>query len=391
MTRSPTAPRPAASARAAFLKAVAASGVGASARDLARLLDDLSPDASAAEAAHRLVVRGELTRFQADRLLAGKTGGLTLGPYLILEPLAKTGDGLAFKARHRLMDRLVSVWLPAPGGDPGRWDARLEAARLAARLAHPHILGVLDVNREADRPYVVTEYVDGAGLDAVARLAGRLPASRACDLVRQVALALAHAHGMGVAHGRLSAAAVRVGRPGGGGPERMAVKLDGFAGDRPAAATPADDLHALGALLADLLAGREAGPVPDDTPPAVADLIVALGDRDPARRPAAAVVAERLALLCETDFDLETVGFDLPAAGPPPGSLADGYLSGLYATPPPPGGCPFADLMAAQPAGPASLARVATAAGDRRRLLLTVAGLAAAVTAATVAVVAAML
>ena len=379
MTR-PPATEPVVLSRPSFLSLVASSGVGPSARDLIRLLDDLPPDATAAAAAHRLVVRGALTKFQSDRLLAGRADGLTLGPYLILEPLGQEAGGRTFRARHKVMDRLVCVWVSA--ADNPRRNEHLEAARKAARLAHPHVLTVLDVN-PVGRATVVTEYVDGARLDAVVRLAGRLAVGRACDLLRQITLGLAHAHENGVCHGRLTAEAVLVGRPGGGGPEgRMAVKLTGFAG------TPADadavftDLSALGQVGRHLLAGK-----PDTPPPVLPlELTKLLGELAGRQPPTAAEAADRLTPFADPDF--EVVEFDMPAAGSASGSLAVGYLSGIKAAPPEEP-CPFADLLADQPTDAGGVTRAERVGGDR--LMLTVAGVAACVSLVVMLLVGAML
>ncbi len=379
MTRPPPA-KPVPLTRPSFLSLVVSSGVGPSARDLVQLLDDLPPDATAAAAAHRLVVRGVLTRFQSDRLLAGRADGLTLGPYLILEPLGQEAGGRTFRARHTVMDRLVCVWVSA--ADNPRRQVHLEAARKAAKLAHPHVLMVLDVN-PVGRATVVTEYVDGAGLDAVVRLAGRLPVGRACDWLRQIALGLAHAHENGVCHGQLTAAAVLVGRPGGGGPEgRMAVKLTGFAGSPADADTVAADLSALGQVGRHLLAGK-----PGTPPPVLPlELTKLLGELAGRRPPTAAEAADRLTPLADTDFGI--VEFDMPAVVPPSESLAVGYLSGIHATPPGES-CPFADLLADQPTDAGSITRAERIGGNR--LMLTLAGVAACVSLVVVLLVAAML
>ncbi len=357
MTSLPTV-KPSAVSRPAFLAAVAASGIGPTARELVELLDDLPPHSPVAVAAHQLVVRGALTRFQADHLLAGKTAGLALGPYLLLEPVGEEDGGRLFRARHRVMDRLVGVWVSA-ADNPGR-AARLTAAHDAARLAHPHVLTVLDVHPHAARPYVVTEYVDGAGLDEVVRLAGRLPVGRACDLLRQVALGLAHAHERGVGHGRLTAESVRVGRPGGGGPEgRMVVKLAGFAGGPADGRTVCTDLLAFGRLAAHLFAGKPNVPVPAGLPPAVAGLVADLLNANPYRRPAAALVAERLAPFAD-------------AGAESPADIT----------------CPFADMVGDQPTDACAVTR-AVEIGRRPRLAAV--GVVVAVGLFTAALVAAML
>src|SRR5688500_12329162 len=72
-------------------------------RALAALPDD--PQGLAGE----LVRRGWLTPFQAELLLVGRGHELVLGQYTLLERLGEGGMGQVFKARHRLMDRVVAL------------------------------------------------------------------------------------------------------------------------------------------------------------------------------------------------------------------------------------------------------------------------------------------
>ena len=95
--------------RAGFLDAVRASGLLTD-EQFARAADDLPADArTGRDAAAALVAAGVLTRFQADRLLAGRTGGFVLGPYVIRGPVARGPGGRVFEALHRAMNRPVAL------------------------------------------------------------------------------------------------------------------------------------------------------------------------------------------------------------------------------------------------------------------------------------------
>ena len=61
-----------------------------------------------------LIEEGVLTRYQAKQLWAGKSRGLVLGQYRVLDELGKGGFGQVFKARHTLMDRVVAIKVISP-------------------------------------------------------------------------------------------------------------------------------------------------------------------------------------------------------------------------------------------------------------------------------------
>lgn len=327
----PHAP-PDAMTRDQFVAAVRACGVLGT-RQLARLDAALSPFLrSPREVADHLVREQLLSRFQAERLLAGRTDGFLIGPYAVLDYLGKTDASRAYKARHRTMNRLVEIQILVPeltATDDQR-TAVHAAARSAARLAHPNVITLLDVNAIGGRVYLVREYVDGTDLGAVAKGSGPLPVGRACEFVRQAALGLSHAHERDTVHGRLTPASVRIGRPGGTGPEQKpVVKVGGFGlgVDRvddgfeylapelfdPAAILSAEaDVYALGCVFHQALTGLPPHPAASyaaaerrrhaplqpvqylrpDLPAAVAAVLAAMLSNDPAARPPAAEVAE---------------------------------------------------------------------------------------------------
>src|SRR5262245_60680895 len=64
--------------------------------------------------AAELVLRGWLTKYQADQLLCGNGKSLVLGQYVLLERLGEGGMGQVFKAHHRLMRRVVALKIIHP-------------------------------------------------------------------------------------------------------------------------------------------------------------------------------------------------------------------------------------------------------------------------------------
>ena len=144
-----------------------------------------------------------LTEFQAGRIRGGKTSNLLLGNYRILDRLGAGGMGVVYKAEHRYLRRLVALKIqPCRGEDnPQALDRFLGEIRHVASLAHPNIVAALDagmIQTQEPEPqnwyYFVMEYVPGDNLDRFIRNRGPLSPAKACDLVCQVASALAEAH-----------------------------------------------------------------------------------------------------------------------------------------------------------------------------------------------------
>ncbi len=79
-------------------------------------------------------------------------------------------------------------------------DRFLREIHLTARLRHPHILPVYDSGDASGVLFYVTPLVEGGSLRDRLRREGRLPPAEAVRIAREVADALACAHGQGVIH-----------------------------------------------------------------------------------------------------------------------------------------------------------------------------------------------
>jgi serine/threonine protein kinase len=152
--------------------------------------------------ARALVEQGLLTRFQAERVLVGRTAGFHLGQYRILEEVGRGGMGRVFRSEHRTMKRIVALKvLTAELFKAERaLELFLHEVRAAARLVHPNIVTAYDANEVGGRYYLVLEYVDGPNLDQLVRKQGPLSVGLACDYVRQAASGLQCAHALGMLH-----------------------------------------------------------------------------------------------------------------------------------------------------------------------------------------------
>jgi serine/threonine-protein kinase len=149
-----------------------------------------------------LVETGHLTKFQAERLLAGRTDGFVMGQYRILDELGRGGMGRVFKAEHMSMGRVVAIKILSSELTKTERARQLfeREVKAAARLSHPNIVTAFDANQLGDRFFLVMEFVDGPNLHDLVKEHGLLPVTQACDYIRQAALGLQFAHDLGMVH-----------------------------------------------------------------------------------------------------------------------------------------------------------------------------------------------
>jgi tRNA A-37 threonylcarbamoyl transferase component Bud32 len=125
-----------------------------------------------------------------------------LGQYALLERLGEGGMGEVYKARHRLMDRVVAVKVIHPRhlSHPAALQRFQREIRALARLDHPHIVRAEYADQAGDTHFLVMEYVAGSNLAEILRGRGPLPVAEACAYARQAAEALQYAHERGLVH-----------------------------------------------------------------------------------------------------------------------------------------------------------------------------------------------
>ncbi|HZR19235.1 MAG TPA: protein kinase [Verrucomicrobiae bacterium] len=136
-----------------------------------------------------------------SRDIPDASGLARLGDYELLEEVGRGGMGVVYRARQASLDRVVAIKLLPFGGLGGKDAAlRLRAEAVAAgSLRHPNIVAIHEVGLQDGQHFIAMDYVAGSSLARVLR-DGPISARRAATLVRQVALAVAHAHEHGIIH-----------------------------------------------------------------------------------------------------------------------------------------------------------------------------------------------
>ena len=300
--------------------------------------------------------------------------------YRLEEILGRGGMAEVWRATDPVLHRPVAVKLLRDTADDETDRLRFTAeARTLARLNHPGLVMLLDAGINAERPYLVLELVEGRTLD---QECGGRPAdpARVAEIGRELAAALAYAHGAGVIHrdvkpgnvllgddgrikladfgiARLIGETVRHTRTGQAIGTAAYLSPEQVRGEDVAVST---DVYSLGLLLLEALTGERAYPgtpteaalarlsrqpeIPDSLPADWASVLTEMTALEPDDRPAADAVVMRLRGIGRADTtsapdDTRVMTAPVPAASPDPGSprsavLLDGLRERAVKTPP---------------------------------------------------------
>ena len=122
--------------------------------------------------------------------------------YELQEKLGEGGMGAVYRARHTKLDRPVAVkMLPSNLLASGSGGRPLRARNAGGRkLDHRNIVRAYDAGEVDNLHYLVLELLDGMELGDLASSLGKLPLADACEIVRQAATGLEHAHQHGLVH-----------------------------------------------------------------------------------------------------------------------------------------------------------------------------------------------
>ena len=152
--------------------------------------------------ADELVRLGKLTPYQAAAVRQGKTKGLLIGDYVVLEKIGAGGMGLVLKARHRQRERVVALKLLPPSFSRDRAAVirfRREAAT-AAKFRHPNIVSAIEAGETHGLLFLVMEFVSGRDLSRTVKEKGPLSFAQTIECIIQAARGLQEAHDHGIIH-----------------------------------------------------------------------------------------------------------------------------------------------------------------------------------------------
>jgi serine/threonine protein kinase len=122
--------------------------------------------------------------------------------YELLEPLGRGGMGTVYKAVHTRLQRPVAIkLLPSRRLRDPDAVARFEREmRAIGRLDHPAIVRATDAGEADGTHFLVMDYVEGIDLSQLMKVTGPMDVASACEVIRQIAIALQYAHDQGLIH-----------------------------------------------------------------------------------------------------------------------------------------------------------------------------------------------
>ncbi|HEX6931847.1 MAG TPA: serine/threonine-protein kinase, partial [Streptosporangiaceae bacterium] len=289
-----------------------------------------------------------------------------LGPYRLVRRLGEGGMGVVYLALDA-SDVQVALKALHPGlaQEPNARRRMGREVETMQRVRSRFVAEVLDADLDGDPPYIVTRYVPGLSLDEVVGTSGQLTGPALARLAYGLAEALAAVHAAGVVHRDLKPGNVMIsdGQPVvidfgiAQVPETTRLTMTGMFMGTPGYLAPeviegkdsgnASDVHSWAATVAYAATGRPpygTGPFEtifyrivhgtpnlDTLPEPLRPIVVDALARDPAQRPSAAEVGQRIAALDpETLIPSPPAAVERLASGPaygipgPAATLGDG-------------------------------------------------------------------
>jgi predicted Ser/Thr protein kinase len=212
-----------------------------------------------------------------------KGGPRAFGKYSILRELGRGGMGVVYEAVDTQLNRKVALKLliVRPSTDPARADQERQRfsreAQMAAKLKHPGVVTLFEAGEIQGKRYLAMEVIDGQPLQAWLR---KKPLRDQVAVLRDVAIAVHHAHEQGVLHRDLKPANVPVRKDGSpcvmdfglakvmGADTGLSVTSDGMCVGTPAYMSPEQargaktvdgrtDVYSMGVILYEMLSGRQ--------------------------------------------------------------------------------------------------------------------------------------
>lgn len=297
----------------------------------------VSPNSNANDVANWLQKKQLLTSYQAQILLAGHSGPVRFGDYVVTDQLTSTPFNYDFRGKHLATGFPVHLQFMAGNqqSDLKLWNQIEALTAKVASLDESNLVAVFESVVLPAHRFVVSESRRGKKLSELIPHKGRMPWADACVIMAHVARGLDQLHQRGIVHNAISPRSIWVQNGGWSKVEmslfpdstfekpdrnRRECRLDYLAPEvlsETSQITVRSDLYAFGCTLYRIIAGKTVFPVEDleqksnqhllqepaqlekyQVPPPLQELLDQLLSKEPERRPSnAATIASQLCKL----------------------------------------------------------------------------------------------
>jgi len=149
-------------------------------------------------------------------------GSIIGGTYRVIDFVGAGGMGYVYKVEHLMMAKVMAPKvLRADEVSPAVWSRFRIEAKAIARLDHPNVVRIYDMNQtEEGTPYYTMDLLAGQSLADYLDANGPMPPALALPVFTQVCVGLAYAHERGIIHRDIKPGNIMLTGVGGGGARR---------------------------------------------------------------------------------------------------------------------------------------------------------------------------
>jgi serine/threonine protein kinase len=148
-------------------------------------------------------LRDFLSDVVTHRLCNSKvTADKKIGKYIINEMIDQGGFGIVYKGIHERLNMPVAIKMLKHSNamDPDFLEIFRNEAKTIAKLNHPHIIRIYDIEELYKTIFIITEYLEGGSLKNILRNTPRLSLPQILGITIQVCSGLEYAHEQGIIH-----------------------------------------------------------------------------------------------------------------------------------------------------------------------------------------------
>lgn len=129
-------------------------------------------------------------------------GDRTIGKYVLTSKIGKGGWGIVYRGVHKILKMPVAIKMMKHdmAMEKAFLDTFRQEAEIIARMSHPNIVSVYDIEEVYRTIFIIMEYLEGNSLKEHMKKIGAMPAGRCTDILLQVCDGLACAHGLDIVH-----------------------------------------------------------------------------------------------------------------------------------------------------------------------------------------------